>query len=155
MKPTNLKDHPEGGRYQEVFRSCAKVITDGGDERSALTHIYYELNPGEVSKFHRISSDEIWNLYQGEGLRLYVWDGTSKPPEIITLSAAGNAFCTVVPAGYWQAAESVSGPVLIGASVAPSFEFEDFKLMEADSPEAGRLKSFETMRDFLMRHPLV
>ena len=139
MKSVDLIEHPEGGRFREVFRSAKSVTTQDGATRSALTHIYFSLNPGEVSRFHRVASDEIWNLYQGAGLYLYVWDGTDAPPARITLSADENCFCHVVPAETWQAAEPISDTVLAGCSVAPGFEFDDFTLIDPDSVDAQRL----------------
>lgn len=141
MKPLDLTEHPEGGRFREVFRSGETVSTPGGDIRSAITHIYFSLNPGEKSRFHKVSSDEVWNLYQGEGLHLYTWDGSDRIPECITLSAGSNTFCHVIPAGIWQAAEPISGPVLAGCTVAPGFEFSDFTLIDPDSDEAKLLLS--------------
>lgn len=137
MKPIDLIAHPEGGRFREVFRSDATVTTSSGESRSALTHIYFSLKRGEVSRFHRVTSDEVWNLYQGVGLRLYIWDGTDKPPVCTELSAAANEFCHVVPAGFWQAAEPVGDSVLVGCSVGPGFEFEDFELIDPASEEAA------------------
>ncbi len=134
MKPINLTEHPEGGRYREVFRSAKTIVTDQGSERSALTHIYFSLHADEKSRFHKVTSDEVWNLYQGTGLRLYTWDGTETPPECITLSLRDNCFCTVIPAGVWQAAEPVCDTVLLGCTVAPGFEFADFELI---APESG------------------
>lgn len=139
MKPTDLIEHPEGGRYREVFRSARTVATPDGRRRSALTHIYFSLDPGEVSRFHRVASDEIWNLYRGAGLRLYVWDGTRTAPECVVLSPHQDCYCHVVPAGSWQAAEPMAGTVLAGCSVAPGFEFADFTLIEPVSAEAERL----------------
>lgn len=141
MKPVDLTEHPEGGRFREVFRSARTVSVQGGITRSALTHIYFSLNSGEVSRFHRVTSDEVWNLYRGRGLRLYTWDGTGTSPQCVTLSAADNCFCHVVPAGLWQAAEPLSDPVLVGCSVAPGFEFADFTLMDAHAKEARQLLS--------------
>ena len=54
---------PEGGRFRQVFRSERMVTVSGEQSRTALSHIYYTLNPGEVSRFHRLCSDEIWSLY--------------------------------------------------------------------------------------------
>jgi predicted cupin superfamily sugar epimerase len=139
MRATGLQAHPEGGRFREVFRSARTVFTPDGTARSAMTHIYFSLGPGEVSTFHKVLSDEIWNLYQGPGLDLHVWDGSAAPPQRITLSAAGNCFCHVVPAGMWQAAQPIDDTVLVGCSVAPGFEFSDFQLMAADSADAKRL----------------
>lgn len=132
----NLTEHPEGGRFCEVFRSAKTVISDNGKTRSALTHIYFSLDPGEVSLFHTVSSDEIWNLYQGSGITLHTWDGTHNPPTSVTLSRESGNFCHVIPAGIWQAAEPLSGTVLLGCSVAPGFEFSDFQLMDPESKQA-------------------
>ncbi len=141
MKPFNLVDHPEGGRFSEVFRSASIVTTRTGSTRSALTHIYFSLKPGEVSKFHRVASDEVWNLYKGSALNLYTWDGSENPPQCVTLSAESNNFCHVVPAGVWQAAEPVSDTILAGCSVAPGFEYTEFILMDPESDEFKELIS--------------
>ena len=143
MKPVNLIDHPEGGRFRQVYKSARTVTKSNGDTRSAITHIYFSLNPNEASRFHRVFSDEVWNLYQGSGLRLYTWDGTSTPPTSFTLSAAANCFCHVIPAGTWQAAEPISGPVLLGCSVAPGFEYADFELIQPDSDMARLVTSID------------
>jgi hypothetical protein len=138
MRPNHLVEHPEGGRFQEVFRSPCRVTTEADTTRSALTHIFFSVQTGEVSRFHRVAADEIWNLYQGAGLNLYLWDGTANSPQCVRLAAAENCFCHVVPAGVWQAAEPLSEPVLVGCSVAPGFEFPDFTLMDPAS-ETARL----------------
>ena len=141
MQPIDLIEHPEGGRFREVFRSAKTVSTQDGTIKSALTHIYFSLKPGEVSVFHRVASDEIWNLYQGSGVNLYTWGGTNTPPKRITLSASNNRFCHVIPAGIWQAAQPISDTVLVGCSVAPGFEFSDFKLIDPNSDDAKLLLS--------------
>lgn len=133
MQPKDLIEHPEGGRYQEVYRSPCHVQTSNKGKRCAITHIYFSLASDEKSCFHKVSSDEIWNLYQGAGLRLFIWDGISPNLEIVELSAATSNFCYVVPANYWQAAIPTADAVLVGCSVAPGFEFTDFELLYADS----------------------
>jgi uncharacterized protein len=141
MKPINLIEHPEGGRFLEVFRSNAVITRPDGRTRSALTHIYFSLNRGEVSRFHKVQADEVWSLYQGAGLYLYTWDGLDTPPQRHELSAASNSFCYVVPAGIWQAAEPIQDSVLVGCSVGPGFEFTDFELIDPDSDQAGTIQS--------------
>jgi predicted cupin superfamily sugar epimerase len=143
MKPTAFIEHPEGGRFQEVFRSSARVTTSSGQNRSAITHIYFSLNQGEVSRFHKVSSDEIWSLYKGSGIRIYTWDGTENMPTCTELSAKANVFCHVVPAGEWQAAEPIGESALVGCSVGPGFEFDDFQLMDPASDEARALQSLD------------
>ena len=121
MEPVNLIEHPEGGRFAEVFRSGATVTTAAGESRSAITHIYFSLNQGEVSKFHKVKSDEVWSLYQGEGVYLYTLYVSGTCCQRHELSARSNIFCHVVPAGVWQAAEPVGGAVLVECSVGPGF----------------------------------
>ena len=133
MKQINLKEHPEGGRYHRVFKSGVTVHKQDGRIRSALTHIYYSLKKGEVSCFHKVDSDEVWNLYQGTGAYLYLWSGTKKAPERIELSAASSSFCYVVPGGTWQAAEPIDDEILMGCSVAPGFEYTDYELIGSNS----------------------
>lgn len=141
FKPEQLIEHPEGGRFQEVFRSALKVETHGGRRRDALTHIHFQLKATECSLFHRVASDEVWNLYQGK-LDLHLWDGHDL--NTIRLSPDEPAFCHVVPAGLWQATTPVDGDLLVGCSVGPGFDFEDFDLMR-DDPEAKGV--------FLEKHP--
>ncbi|MBL1214478.1 MAG: cupin domain-containing protein [Ignavibacteriae bacterium] len=150
MKPKNLTNHPEGGRFAEIFKSNCKVTTSDGKERTALTHIYFSLNPGEVSKFHKVASDEVWNLYEGTGLLLYIWDGRSDQMEIVELSKHEREYCHIVPAGMWQAAEPIHDTILAGCSVAPGFEFEDFELIDPAGEEASLLlKYFSDIKKFL------
>lgn len=140
----DLQPHPEGGRFREVFRSATRVVS-GGRDRAALTHIYFELRAGERSRWHRVASDEVWNLYRG-GLRLLLWDSESGAIETVELTAATETFCHVVPAGCWQAAEPIAScgeAVLVGCSVGPGFEFDDFELIEPQSETARRLMAID------------
>lgn len=143
MRPDNLFEHPEGGRFRQVFRSNAVVTTSSGLKRCALTHIYFALNRGEASRFHRVKSDEIWNFYQGAGIRLYTWVSPSRRIVCNELSGQANEFCHAVEAGTWQAAEPISGPVLLGCSVGPGFEYDDFELIEPGSDAARRIQSLD------------
>ena len=67
----DLKPHPEGGFYKEVYRSGIEMGKDvmpfvfSGTRRLA-TSIYYLLRSGEISKLHRLKSDELW--YRDDGL---------------------------------------------------------------------------------------
>ncbi len=149
MKPIDLIEHPEGGRFLEIFRSNAVITRPDGQTRSALTHIYFSLTKGEVSRFHKVQSDEVWNLYNGTGLILYTWDGSDTPPQRHELSAASNSFCHVVPAGTWQAAEPIGDSVLVGCSVGPGFEFDDFELIDPDSDQVKLIQLLDpTMSQF-------
>lgn len=150
MKPKNLIQHPEGGRFCEVFRSKSVVSNNLNKNRSSLTHIYFSLNRGEVSKFHKVMSDEVWNLYEGGGLRLFIWDENSENIKIVELSAKNKEYCHIIPAGMWQAAEPINDAVLVGCSVAPGFDFEDFELINPNSLTAKNIiKSFPNLKKFV------
>src|SRR5918997_754253 len=67
----DLRPHPEGGFYREIFRSDALVTpADGRGPRAALTTIYFLLPEGTFSRWHRVASDEVWHLYEGGPLEL-------------------------------------------------------------------------------------
>ncbi len=51
-----LKPHPEGGWYRETWRAEA-----GEDQRAAGTAIYYLLDTGEFSHWHRVDAAEVWH----------------------------------------------------------------------------------------------
>ena len=128
-EPRGLAEHPEGGRYKRVFCADSEVVRADGERRAAVSQIYFELRAGERSSMHRVENAEIWNLYQGEGVYLYLWDGSASEVVRVELSERMNVFCYLVPAGVWQAAEPLGERALVGCTVAPAFEFDDFTLL--------------------------
>lgn len=138
----NLTSHPEGGAFRELFKSSEVVIkAEGGEHRSAITHIYFHLEKGEVSRFHKVNSDEIWHLYEGEGVTLYLWGEGDLNIREIKIGSSETPHCYVVPAGVWQAAEPVGESSLAGCSVGPGFEFEDFRLIDSKDDEAAAIRA--------------
>jgi len=132
-----LAPHPEGGHYREVFRSPALVSPgDGRSERAALTAIYFLLANGELSRWHRVLSDEIWNFYEGDPLELWVADAsfTTITQHRLGPFAAGSSPLEIVPAGAWQAARPTGAYSLVGCAVGPGFDFADFTMLR-DCPE--------------------
>lgn len=124
-----LRPHPEGGHYAETYRHRPP-----GGGRGAMTAIHFLLCAGEHSHWHRVDADEMWHWYAGAPLRLSI-----SPSDISTVGAAldhrlGNGLATgerpqiLVPAGAWQAAESLGSWTLAGCTVAPAFEFTGFEL---------------------------
>lgn len=138
-----LQAHPEGGWYAEVFRSSQAVQTgDGRPARVALTTIDFLLAEGQFSAWHRVSSDEVWHLLEGEGLRLWL-----APPDLSAFSAvelgpvaAGRRPRHVVPGSWWQAAEPLGGHAYVGATVGPGFEFADFSFGRDDAALCAALQ---------------
>jgi len=132
-----LSPHPEGGSYREFWRSPSAP-----GERSASTSIYFLLDRGEFSRWHRVDADEIWTHLEGSALELWTWDGEATP-EGVTLGPAegsGALPVRVVPAGRWQAARPIGGPVLCACTVAPGFTFAGFSLLSGHPDAAARLR---------------
>ena len=133
-----LHPHPEGGFYREIFRSPTEVApADDRGPRAALTTIYFLLREGDVSRWHQVTSDEVWHLYEGGPLELLELDGAGRGLVRHRLGHIGSGadapVCTI-RAGQWQAARSLSAYALVGCTVGPGFDFADFRLL-ADDPE--------------------
>ncbi len=125
-----LQPHPEGGWFVETYRH----IPDGGG-RGASTAIYYLLEAGDCSAWHRVTdADEIWHWYAGGPLALTIspngHDAVAHRlgPDIAT----GQRPQVVVPAKHWQTAESLGHWTLVGCTVAPAFQFESFEMAPPD-----------------------
>ena len=125
-----LSPHPEGGWYRELYRSSERVQAERG-ARCALTSIYYLLEHAQVSRWHVVAADEIWHFYDGSPLELFVYDaGQCKlRTERLGGPASRHQPVGIVPRGHWQAARTRGAYSLLGCSVAPGFEFEDFALV--------------------------
>jgi uncharacterized protein len=126
----NLLPHPvEGGFFREIYRSEKSLPAYGGT-RSVATTIYYLLKPGHVSELHVLPGDEIFHFYLGSPVRmLQLWpDGTGKEIVLGTDLAAGQVPQLVVPAGVWQGTRlmGTEGFALLGATMAPGFDFADY-----------------------------
>lgn len=133
----SLQPHPEGGHFVETFRDTNPA---GADSRSAGTAIYYLLQAGEVSAWHRVTdASEIWHWYAGAPLALRIsanGEGVSQT-KLGTELASGQRPQAVVPAGHWQSAESLGDWTLVGCTVAPGFEFASFEMAPAGWQPAG------------------
>ena len=116
----------EGGWYAETYRG--RTLPGG---RAASTAIYYLLEASQVSRLHRLPNDEVWHFYTGDPVELLVL-GPPPSGSVHLLGAdlaAGQRPQALVPAGHWQGARLKSGGrfALMGTTVAPGFEFEDFE----------------------------
>ncbi len=107
IEALRLAPHPEGGHYREVFRSADVVEPrDGRGPRSALTTIYYLLRAGERSRWHRVASDEVWHLYEGDGLELWLAAPDGSALTRVRLGAASPSPSGESRAGGGQASGS-------------------------------------------------
>ena len=156
-----LLTHPEGGFYRENYRARLTLSADAlpaayGGSRNISTAIYFLLEAGTYSAFHKIHSDECWHFYAGGQLNIYVIDSLGNM-EIIRLGddiEAGELFQYVVPGGCWFASEPASGVdfSFVGCTVAPGFDFRDFEMAKCAELVAEYPK-FENEIKRLCREP--
>lgn len=141
-----LAPHPEGGLYREIYRSNLNVLpADGRASRQALTAIYFLLGAGQHSRWHRVSSDEVWNLYEGGPIELFLAPPDVSRVEQHLLGPAGHSDgpTAVVRAGWWQAARAPASFALAGCVVGPGFSFDDFAFLRDEPDLVVRLASLE------------
>lgn len=122
----DLRPHPEGGWFAETWRDAP-----GAGARGVGTAIYFLLEADQVSHWHRVDATEIWHHYAGGPLDLSIATDAAGPVDTIRLAsdlAWDHRPQGIVPAGAWQSALPVDGPVLVGCTVAPAFEFARFEL---------------------------
>ena len=135
----NLEPHSEGGWYKQTYKSNEEIGADAlperfGASRAFSTAIYFLLEKGNFSAFHRIKSDECWHFYAGDPLLIYIIEQTGRL-KVISLGSdheKGQSFQYVVPANCWFASRPAPGSeyCFVGCTVSPGFEFEDFELAE-------------------------
>lgn len=122
-----LAPHPEGGWYRQTW------IADG-EERPSGSAIYYLLEAGQRSHWHRIDSTEIWHFYAGAPLVLSTAKADTGPVEDTILGPdvlAGHQAQVIIPVQHWQAARSIGAYTLVGCTVSPAFHFEGFHMANA------------------------
>jgi predicted cupin superfamily sugar epimerase len=133
-----LEKHPEGGYFRETYRSDEIIDKEHLPSRFNGNHcfstaIYYLLKGNDVSAFHRIKQDELFHFYDGSFLTIHVIDssGTYLKIKLGSNIKNGEVPQATVKAG-WIFGASVDDPnsySLVGATVAPGFDFEDFELL--------------------------
>lgn len=122
IETLGMQPHPEGGHYVEMWR-------DEG-VRGACSAIYFLLQAGEASHWHKVDATEIWFFHDGAPLALSLAP-PDQPPTTQILGndlAAGQRPQGVVPRDVWQSARSLGEWSLVSCTVAPAFEFAGFTL---------------------------
>ena len=155
IKKLRLTSHPEGGYFKETYRAKQKI--DGNvlqknfiGVRNISTSIYFLLDGYQVSLFHKIKSDELWHFYKGSPIILHCLNNNDYKKILV-----GNNFSKgelpqcVIEAGTWFAAEvkNKKSYSLVGCTVAPGFDFADFKLAK----RSELLKRFPNREKLILR----
>jgi len=128
----DLKKHPEGGYYTEVYRSGELILPKQlpkryKSSRNFSTSIYFLLEGKQYSSFHRLLSDELWHFYDGSTVLVYIIDENGN----LSIKKLGKdyQFQLIIEKQNWFAAEveNKKSFSLFGCTVSPGFEFEDFE----------------------------
>lgn len=156
-----LRPHPrEGGWYIRTWESEEFVGQEAFSEaryagpRRTSTAIYYLLETGTFSEMHVLKSDEIFHHYAGAAVEMLQCfaDGSSKRVVIGKDLAAGERPQVVVERGVWQGSHLLQPAApnswaLLGCTVSPGFEFEDY----ADAPREELIARWPHERELITR----
>jgi uncharacterized protein len=136
VRVLDLKPHPvEGGFFRETWRDATAIpgasLPRHGVDRPVGTAIYYLLTGGTVSEMHRLPGDEVFHFYLGDPVRMLQLHPGGQA-KVMTLGhdlLAGQVPQLVVPGGVWQGSHVLPGPhgfALLGATMAPAFDYADY-----------------------------
>ena len=120
IKLLNMSPHPEGGYFVESFR----------DKENNVSVIYYLLKNDQKSHWHRLTKNEILHFYQGDSMSVFI----SKDGKISNTFTLGTKINNdeknhiIVEAGSWFSMKTNGKYSLIGCTVAPGFNYDDFEL---------------------------
>jgi len=137
IQELQLQPHPEGGWFREVYRSDETLRVEALPERYNKDHnystsIYFLLESHDFSAFHRIRSDETWHFYKGSPLVILIIspDGVLKEITMGNTLYEGQTLQYTIMRNCWFAALLMdeNSFSLVGCTVSPGFEFEDFEL---------------------------
>jgi predicted cupin superfamily sugar epimerase len=136
-KLLGLQPHPrEGGWYVRTYEAGELVAAEafaGGryaGARRTGTAIYYLLEPDTFSEMHRLRSDEVFHFYAGDTVEmLQLTEGGGVVVVIGNDLLRGQRPQVTVERGVWQGSRLVEGGrwALLGCTVSPGFEFEDYE----------------------------
>jgi uncharacterized protein len=147
-KLLGLKPHPrEGGWYVRTYEAAESVAAAAfadrryAGERRTGTAIYYLLEPDTFSEMHRLKSDEVFHFYAGDAVEmLQLREGGDGAIVVIGNDLQrGQRPQVVVERGVWQGSRLVEGGrwALLGCTVSPGFEFEDYETGAREQLYAG------------------
>jgi predicted cupin superfamily sugar epimerase len=141
IRKLQLQLHPEGGHYRQTYRADMLLPKQSlparfQGPRAASTAIYFLLEGEDFSAFHRLQSDEVWHFYFGGTLVVHVIEADGRYSKIKLGSNLedGEALQAVVKAGCWFASQvqDEKSFALVGCTVAPGFDFEDFQMAKRE-----------------------
>ena len=149
VEELQLLPHPEGGFYKETYRSLDLVKTPSG-ERNLCTVIYFLLTSENVSKFHRIKSDEHWFWHEGSALSIHILEnGQHQKLSLGPITHSQSFPQRLVPAEkiFGSTVDEEDSYALVSCVVSPGFDFKDFELFRKED----LLKEFPNQQAIISR----
>lgn len=128
VEKLNLQAHPEGGFYSETYRSREQIH---GKDRQLMTSIYFLLTSDNVSRFHRIKSDEIWFFHAGSPLIVHTLDENGHTENKVGLNLSKGEqpqFLVKKNTIFGSTVMGENSYALVSCVVSPGFDFADFEL---------------------------
>lgn len=129
----------EGGLFRQTYKSNVTIpksqLSSGySADRAIATQIYYLLtdDANSFSALHRLLSDEVYHFYLGDPVEMLLLyeNGITEVIQLGSDILRGQHVQFLVPGQVWQGAYLKPGGkfALLGTSVIPGFELEDFEL---------------------------
>lgn len=152
-----LVPHPEGGYYKETYRSSDSISfnilnMDHEGKRNLATSIYYLLESGQVSKFHRLKSDEIWYYHCGGPMRIICLSEGEISTILLGIDISLNQLPQIIiKAGTIFGATPLdeNSFTLVGCMVTPGFDFKDFEFLGKEELIKDYPDSFPALERFV------
>lgn len=122
----DLRPHPEGGWYRETWRAPAP-----DNARASATSIYFLLEQGQRSHWHKVDATEIWLWHAGSPAVISTSPADTGPITEVMLGGdvlAGETPQHLIAPDHWQSAHAIEGWTLVSCIVSPGFEFDGFEL---------------------------
>ncbi|MBI4040337.1 MAG: cupin domain-containing protein [Deltaproteobacteria bacterium] len=152
IQELKLEPHPEGGWFSETYRSDlilskAALSESHSGARPASTAIYFLLTKDHpISRLHQLKSDEMFHFYDGDPLQVLLLrpNGTGSIEIVGKDIENGERPQLLIPKGTWFGAKlnNKASYVLMGCTVAPGFDFEDFTMDVSESDKKGLLEQY-------------
>jgi uncharacterized protein len=126
-----LLPHPEGGFYRETYRS-----SEVQGDRNLMTAIYFLITSNNISRFHRIKSDEMWYFHAGSALSVHTLskENGHQIHKVGLNLEKGETPQLLVPANtiFGSSLDEENAFSLVSCTVSPGFDFADFELFTAE-----------------------
>jgi len=152
-----LQPHPEGGWFRETHRDTGQIPANAlpaefDSPRNFSTAIYFLLEGRQFSALHRIHQNEVWHFYDGSPLKIEAITPTGDSRQWLIGREPDRDLLPqcVIPGGHIFGASLLAnnpdGYALIGCTVAPGFDFNDFQMPD----RATLLKEFPQHKELIV-----